>query len=46
MDRSYKQRIYDILEISDPENRIAEIINFLLLMLIVLNIVTVILESV
>ena len=46
MDQRYKRRIYDILEISDPENSVTKVINFFLLALIVLNVITVILESV
>lgn len=46
MDQSLKRRIYDILEISDPDDRTTKIINFLLLALIILNVITVILESV
>jgi len=46
MDQSYKRRVYDILELTDPEERITETVNFLLLALIVLNVITVILESV
>ncbi len=46
MDQSYKRHVYDILELSDPENRATEIINFFLLALVVLNVITVILESV
>ena len=46
MYQSYKQRVYDILELSDPENSTTKIINFFLLALVVLNVITVILESV
>ncbi|MGA9100289.1 MAG: ion transporter [Methanotrichaceae archaeon] len=46
MDQSYKRRIYNILELSDPEERTTETINFLLLALVVLNVIAVILESV
>ncbi|MFB3764248.1 MAG: ion transporter [Methanotrichaceae archaeon] len=46
MDQSYKQRIYDILELSNPENKATEIVSVFLLALILLNIITVILETV
>lgn len=46
MDQSYKRRVYDILELSDPENRATKITSFFLLALIILNIITVILETV
>ena len=46
MNQGYKRRVYDILELSDPEERATEIINVFLLALVVLNVITVILESV
>ncbi len=46
MDGSFKKRVYDILELEDPEDKTTEIVNFLLLALIVLNVLAVILETV
>lgn len=46
MDQSYKRRVYNILELSDPEERTTETINIFLLALVVLNVIAVILESV
>lgn len=46
MSWSYKKRVYDILELEDPEDRTTKIVSFFLLALIVLNIIAVILETV
>ena len=42
----YKKRVYDILELTDPEDRSTELVNFFLMALVILNILAVILETV
>jgi voltage-gated potassium channel len=46
MPQSYKQRVYDILEATDPEDRLGEAANLVLLILVVLNVAAVVLETV
>ncbi len=45
-DQKYKKRVYDILELTDPEDRATESVNFFLMALVLLNILAVILETV
>lgn len=42
----HKKRVYDILELTDPEDRVTESLNFVLMFLVLLNIIAVILETV
>ena len=46
MANGYKLRVYEILEATDPEDRVAEAINVFLLALVVLNVVAVVMETV
>ncbi|MGD0953119.1 MAG: ion transporter [Methanotrichaceae archaeon] len=46
MGKSYKLRVYEILEATDPEDKIAERVNIFLLALVVLNVAAVVLETV
>jgi voltage-gated potassium channel len=46
MGKSYKLRVYEILEATDPEDRMGEALNFFMLVLVVLNVAAVVLETV
>jgi voltage-gated potassium channel len=46
MGKSYKLRVYEILEATDPEDKIAKRVNIFLLALVVLNVAAVVLETV
>jgi hypothetical protein len=46
MTKSNKLRIYEILEATDPDDKLAEFVNISLLALVVLNVVAVVLETV
>lgn len=46
MAKSYKLRIYEILEATEPEDKLAERVNIFLLALVVLNVAAVVLETV
>jgi voltage-gated potassium channel len=46
MARSYKVRIYEILESTDAKDRTAEAVNLFMLVLVVLNVTAVVLETV
>ena len=46
MAKSYKERVYEILEATDPEDRVAEVANLAMLILVVSNVIAVILETV
>jgi voltage-gated potassium channel len=46
MAKSYKLRVYEILEATEPDDRIAEAVNIFLLVLVVLNVAAVVLETV
>ena len=46
MAKSYKERVYEILEATDPEDRVAEAANLVMLILVVSNVIAVILETV
>ena len=46
MARSYKERVYEILEATDPEDRVAKAVNLAMLILVVSNVAAVVLETV
>jgi len=46
MTKSYKLRIYEILETTNAEDKTAEAVNFFMLVLVVLNVTAVVLETV
>ncbi len=46
MAKSYKERVYEILEATDPEDRVAEAANLIMLLLVVSNVAAVVLETV
>ena len=46
MAESYKLRVYEILEATEADDRIAEAVNIFLLVLVVLNVAAVVLETV
>jgi voltage-gated potassium channel len=46
MAKSYKLRIYEILEAINPDDRMAEAVNLIMLVLVVLNVAAVVLETV
>jgi voltage-gated potassium channel len=46
MAKSYKLRVYEILEATDPEDRTGEALNLFMLVLVVLNVAAVVLETV
>ena len=46
MPQSYKQRVYEILEATDPEDRLGKAVNLIMLVLVVLNVAAVVLETV
>ncbi len=46
MAKSYKLRVYEILEATEADDRIAEAVNIFLLVLVVLNVAAVVLETV
>jgi voltage-gated potassium channel len=46
MAKSYKERVYEILEATDPEDRVAEAANLIMLLLVVSNVSAVVLETV
>jgi len=46
MAKSYKERVYEILEATDPDDRVAEAANLIMLLLVVSNVAAVILETV
>ena len=46
MSKSYKLRIYEILEATNPEDKTAEAVNLFMLVLVVLNVAAVVLETV
>jgi hypothetical protein len=46
MSKSYKLRIYEILETTNAEDKTAETVNLLMLLLVALNVTTVVLETV
>jgi voltage-gated potassium channel len=43
---SLKKRVYDVLELEDPQDRTTKVVSFILLTLIILNVLAVILETV
>jgi voltage-gated potassium channel len=46
MAKSYKLRVYEVLEATDPEDRTGEAMNLFMLVLVVLNVAAVVLETV
>jgi voltage-gated potassium channel len=46
MAKSYKIRVYEILEATDPEDRTGKAVNLFMLVLVVLNVAAVVLETV
>lgn len=46
MAKGYKLRVYEILEATDPDDKVAEWVNIFLLVLVVLNVAAVVLETV
>jgi voltage-gated potassium channel len=46
MAKSYKLRVYEILEATEPDDRQAELVNLLILALVILNVTAVVLETV
>lgn len=46
MARSYKERVYETLEATDPEDRVAKAVNLVMLILVVSNVAAVVLETV
>ena len=46
MAKSYKIRVYEILEATDPEDRTGKAVNLFMLFLVVLNVAAVVLETV
>ncbi len=46
MAKRYKERVYEILEATDPEDRVAEAFNLAMLVLVVSNVAAVVLETV
>jgi len=46
MGESYKLRVHEILEATRPDDRIAEVLNVSLLVLVILNVIAVVLETV
>ena len=46
MAKSFKERVYEILEATDPEDRVAETANLIMLLLVVSNVAAVVLETV
>lgn len=46
MAKSFKERVYEIQEVTDPEDRVAEAANLIMLLLVVSNVAAVVLETV